>query len=199
MTPSAAGSRRTFWWVLALFATPLALSFALYYGSGWRPAGRTNHGELITPPRPLPSVTLPRIDKAGTGVLSDKWSLVYVGGGSCDDDCRRTLYFTQQTQLSLGQLMPRIQRIFLVTHDCCASTPVPPAEAGTGEQTDLLMLDATGAAAAPLRASLPMGDAPTTVYIVDPRGNLMMRYDSRAEPKGLREDLKKLLDLSHIG
>ena len=37
------------------------------------------------------------------------------------------------------------------------------------------------------------------VFIVDPLGNLMMRYDSRLDPKGLRTDLKKLLDLSHIG
>jgi hypothetical protein len=38
-----------------------------------------------------------------------------------------------------------------------------------------------------------------TVFIVDPLGNLMMRYDVRQDPKGLREDLKNLLELSHIG
>jgi hypothetical protein len=35
--------------------------------------------------------------------------------------------------------------------------------------------------------------------VVDPLGNLMMRYDVRQDPKGLREDLAKLLELSHIG
>ena len=39
----------------------------------------------------------------------------------------------------------------------------------------------------------------TSIFIVDPRGNLMMRYDANADPKGLREDLKQLLELSHIG
>ena len=38
-----------------------------------------------------------------------------------------------------------------------------------------------------------------TIFIVDPLGNLMMRYDVRQDPKGLREDLKNLLELSHIG
>jgi glutathione peroxidase-family protein len=38
-----------------------------------------------------------------------------------------------------------------------------------------------------------------TIFIVDPRGNLMMRYDSSQDPKGLRQDLQRLLDLSHIG
>ena len=38
-----------------------------------------------------------------------------------------------------------------------------------------------------------------TVYVVDPLGNLMMSYDARQDPRGLLEDLKKLLRLSHIG
>jgi hypothetical protein len=37
------------------------------------------------------------------------------------------------------------------------------------------------------------------VFVVDPLGNLMMRYDVRQDPKGLRVDLQKLLELSHIG
>jgi hypothetical protein len=38
-----------------------------------------------------------------------------------------------------------------------------------------------------------------SLFIVDPLGNLMMRYDVRQDPKGLLQDLKKLLSLSHIG
>ena len=38
-----------------------------------------------------------------------------------------------------------------------------------------------------------------TLFIVDPLGNLMMSYDARQNPRGLLEDLKKLLRLSHIG
>ena len=37
------------------------------------------------------------------------------------------------------------------------------------------------------------------LFIVDPLGNLVMRYDARENPKGLLQDLKKLLKLSHIG
>jgi cytochrome oxidase Cu insertion factor (SCO1/SenC/PrrC family) len=188
------GSRRTFWWLLLIFAAPLALSFLLYYGSSWRPAGRTNHGELIEPPRPLPPVALPRADgsRADAGLLQGKWSLVYVGGGQCDDTCREALYFLRQTYLSLGKLMPRMQRVFLAAHDCCA-------QALGSAEPDLVILNAAGPAAADLLAVFPAAAAPTAVYVVDPRGNLMMRYDARADPKGLREDLKKLLDLSHIG
>jgi len=45
---------RTIGALAALFLMPLALSFWMYYGVGWHPAGRTNHGELLQPALPLP-------------------------------------------------------------------------------------------------------------------------------------------------
>jgi hypothetical protein len=45
----------------------------------------------------------------------------------------------------------------------------------------------------------PVADREQSLFIVDPLGNLMMRYDVRQNPKGLLQDLKKLLSLSHIG
>ena len=54
-TPVGRRSRAQVWILLAVFFVPLALAFLLYYGSGgWRPPGSTNHGELISPPRPMP-------------------------------------------------------------------------------------------------------------------------------------------------
>ena len=50
-----------------MFFAPLGLSFYLYYGKSWRPGGRVNAGELITPPRPLPSLALPLAGTTGTG------------------------------------------------------------------------------------------------------------------------------------
>jgi hypothetical protein len=40
---------------------------------------------------------------------------------------------------------------------------------------------------------------PDRVYVVDPLGNLFMFYEPDAPPKGLLEDMKRLLKLSHIG
>ncbi len=50
-----------------------------------------------------------------------------------------------------------------------------------------------------LVAAFPAADRERSLYIVDPLGNLVMRYDTRDTPKGLLDDLKKLLKLSHIG
>jgi len=58
-----------------LFFAPLGLSFYLYY-SAWRPGGRVNAGDLIDPPRPLPSLALPcRVRGNRAGFLTHKWSL----------------------------------------------------------------------------------------------------------------------------
>jgi hypothetical protein len=48
-------------------------------------------------------------------------------------------------------------------------------------------------------AQFPSTDLSHSVYVVDPLGNLMMRFDARQDPDGLLDDMKKLLKLSHIG
>ena len=176
--------RRLLLVLLLLFAAPLGLAFWLYYGSSWRPLAHTNHGTLIDPARPL----------ANPGVLAGKWSLVVIGSGEggCDAACRETLVYARQTWLSLGRELARVQRVLLAPAGCCD------AEYLRREHDGLLALDATTPGAAALLAQFP---SPTAdgIYVVDPRGNLMMRYDVHLDPKGLRLDLKKLLDLSHIG
>jgi cytochrome oxidase Cu insertion factor (SCO1/SenC/PrrC family) len=189
--------------LVLLFFAPLLLAFALYYGSGWRPTGRTNHGALIEPARTLPLVALPQValapDAAPGGdalaaadVLTGKWSLVYVNSGNCNADCRNTLYFMRQTHLGLANLAPRVQRVFLVSAACCDRAYL------AREQPGLITLNADGAAAAALLAQFP-SERSSSIFVVDPRGNLMLRYDAHDDPKGLRNDLKKLLTLSHIG
>jgi hypothetical protein len=37
------------------------------------------------------------------------------------------------------------------------------------------------------------------IYLIDPLGNLLMRYGSDANPKGMLEDLERLLKYSKIG
>jgi hypothetical protein len=179
----------------ALFVLPLALAFYTYYATDWRPLGRVNHGTLISPARPLPEVALPRAPRtagAPGAALRGTWTLVYVGDGRCDADCRRALVVMRQTRLSLNNDMTRVARVFLATAGCCP-------DAAGGSDAGLAVLDASGAAAAPLIAQFPADGRAHSIYVVDPLGNLMMSYDARIDPHGLLEDLRKLLRLSHIG
>lgn len=181
--PARAGSRRVVLLLGLLFFAPLLLAPLLYYGSGWRPAGRTNHGVLIEPPRSLTD-----------GLFHGKWSLVYIGAGDCAADCQHALYYMRQTHWGLGQQASRVQRLFLIDRRCCADrAQLERSYAG------LLMRDETGPQAAASLAPFPADARDHTIFVVDPRGNLMMRYDLNAPPKGLLEDLKHLLLLSSIG
>lgn len=186
---------RTLAVLAGLFLLPLLVSFWAYYATDWRPAAHVNHGELVSPARPLPRVDLPRIE--GNLPVADlfkrKWTLVYLGGGNCDAACRNALYFMRQTRLGLNNEMTRVERVFLVTGNCCDREFLGTEHAG------LNVFDASGQAASVLLARFPSTDRENSLFIVDPLGNLMMRYDDRLNPKGLLEDLKKLLRLSHIG
>ena len=191
----------------ALFLVPLLLAFYMYYGTDWRPVKRVNHGTLISPARPLPAANLklesltdpdpnappPSADTPEPKVFRDKWSIVYIGEGNCDERCRQALYVMRQTRLSLNNEMSRVDRVFLVTGNCCAR------EFLLHEHQGLVVADATSADGTKLLQEFPADGRPYSLFIVDPLGNLMMSYDSRQNPKGLLEDLQKLLRLSHIG
>jgi hypothetical protein len=181
-----------------LFFGPLALAFWLYYAGGWRPQGMTNHGDLITPARPLPTLALRLAGgaPAPASLLHDQWTLVYVGDGACPADCQMALYSMRQTRLSLANDATRVRRVFLAAGNCCNG------DFFAREHPGLEVIDATGAEAQPLLALFPpraASGANYTLYIVDPLGNLMMQHDGRTPSRGMLDDLKKLLKLSHIG
>ena len=194
MEDSRSRGRRQLLIVAAVFLVPVAIAFALYYGQIWRPAGNSNKGELIVPARPLEVAGVKNIDgtPADAAGFQGKWSLIYIGDGACDTACRTALVFARQSRLALNNEMTRVQRIFLSTGNCCAN------DYFKAEHEGLIVLDASSPEAQRLLAQFP-AERSSAVFIVDPLGNLVMRYDTRSDPKGLLTDLKKLLKLSHIG
>jgi len=178
-----------------LFFAPLGLAFYLYYGhSSWQPAGHINAGELILPARPLPSLALPLFGSGNTlpNFLKGKWTLLYVEQASCGQPCQKSLYDTRQVRLALDLDMNRVQRVFIADVECCDARFL------SEQHPDLVSIRAS-AADAPLLALLPHRDDAPRFYLIDPLGNLMMDYPADAKPKGMLEDLQRLLRLSAIG
>jgi cytochrome oxidase Cu insertion factor (SCO1/SenC/PrrC family) len=189
-----------------IFFGPLGVSFYLYYGHGsWHPGGRVNAGDLIVPPRPLPSLALPLQSSGVTDseFLRRKWTLLHVQQGPCAEPCRNSLYETRQVRLALDRDMDRVQRVFIADGDCCDFQFLR-------EQHPDLIAVRMNPVAAPLLELLPNRGAGNTndggggahaqrIYLIDPLGNLMMSYAPDAKPKGMLEDMKRLLRLSHIG
>ena len=194
MQDSRARGRRTLLIVAALFLVPVAVAFTLYYGKLWHPANSSSKGELINPARPLVVAGLRHPDgtPASAEVLSGKWTLIYIGDGRCDEACRNALVFGRQSRLALNNEMTRVQRVLLSTANCCDN------EYFAREQAGLIALDASSKEASALLAQFPAARE-HSLFIVDPLGNLMMRHDASHTTKDLLSDLKKLLELSHIG
>ncbi len=193
--PGAGSSRRNFLMLASLFFVPFAAAVWLYYASSWRPAVAA-HGELIDPPRPLPAIafSLPDGGTSSPEILRGAWSLVYLAGNSCAEDCTKALAELARVRLALSKDAGRMQRVLLHTGECCA-TGFP----GPGDE-DLLVLGATGAPGEALLALFPPAPyGKASIYVVDPLGNLMMRHSASGDTEGLLKDLERLLRLSSIG
>ncbi|AMN48449.1 hypothetical protein ACG33_15350 [Steroidobacter denitrificans] len=192
-------SRRQLWLLIAVFFAPLATAFLLYYGfEDWRPSRSTNQGELLQPARALPvfELSTPEGTTLTNESLRGKWNLVYIGDGQCGQRCREALVLMRQSRLALNEDLPRVQRIFLTTGHCCDQHYLQSTHPG-------LIIAQSGTTGQPLLHAFPGAPAAEPeagyIYIVDPLGNLMMRYSPEAPHKALLEDLEKLLKLSHIG
>jgi len=195
---NAPRSRKQVWILVAVFFAPLLLAFLFYYGLGIRPAGSTNRGELIHPPVTLPETELVAADEQNlpANTLRGKWTMVFIGDGACNERCREALTLMRQTRLALGDDMTRIQRLFLISANCCDRAYLDKEHPG------LLLARIDNPPGEALLQTFPDAVQATNggrIYLVDPLGNLMMSYAPGAPPKGLLEDLKKLFKLSHIG
>ena len=175
-----------------VFLVPLAGAFILYYGTGLRPATTAAHCELLVPPVSLPRVAL--VGQAGESLspalLANRWSLVYLAWNECGAACGARLDELRRVRLALAADAPRVQRVLLYARSCCA--------APTGVGTDLSTAYA-GESGRPLLASFGGENSEGSVYLVDPHGNLFMRYAPAVPARGMLIDLQRLLRLSHIG
>jgi cytochrome oxidase Cu insertion factor (SCO1/SenC/PrrC family) len=185
---------------MLLFFAPLVAAFIVYYGFSWRPSGSTNKGVLVSPAVPLPALVLPTPDGKLTAAnfLQNKWTLLYIGDGQCAAACRTALENTRQVRRLLGKEISRVQRVFLYSNACCEK------DYFEAQQQDLIKAQLNGDASTQLLPLFPTynGTAPLEAgrtYIVDPLGNLMMSYVAGVDPRDILQDIKKLLNLSHVG
>jgi hypothetical protein len=162
------------------FAAPFVLAWLAYW-LDWAPGATSNYGELITPPRPLAGAPL--------GELRGKWVLVSFDAPACDAYCEKKLYYMRQLHRAQGKDQARVERLWLLTEVGRPRAALLAAFAGTR----------IGRAAG-LAASFPAAGALADhVYVIDPLGNLMMRYPRDPDPSRMLKDLQRLLKVSGIG
>lgn len=179
--------------VLLVCASPVIASYFAYYVI--RPEGRRNFGELVDPQRPLPAIATQTLDgKAGQlTALKNQWLLLSVAGGACDARCEQNLYFQRQLRESMGREKERMDRVWLVNDEAPVREALLPALAAA-----TVLRVAAGDVAQWLEPA-PGKRLQDHLYLVDPLGNLMMRFpadmDADAAAKAKR-DLERLLRAS---
>jgi len=179
--------------VWAVCAAPVVASYFMYYVV--RPEGRTNHGSLIQPVQAMPdAAALPLRSLQGAPVLpaslKGQWLLVSVAGGACDAACEKKLYLQRQLRESLGRDKDRIDRVWLVNDEA----PVRDALLPALQQATVLRVPQADLA----RWLQPeAGRAlPDHVYLIDPRGDWMMRFPVDLNFNKAKRDLTRLLKAS---
>jgi cytochrome oxidase Cu insertion factor (SCO1/SenC/PrrC family) len=196
-----ARGRRQLLLVAGLFLLPVLAAYVLF-GLGWRPEKTGNHGELVSPARPVGEAALMTL--AGGpfrfSQLQGKWTLVYFGPAECRQPCADNLYKMRQAVRAQGKEAERVQQVFIVTPrrglEGLASTlkEYPDVQVLTGAAAEIKKLSAP--------FSLPAGtplDGLDRIYLVDPLGNFILSYPAQADATGLRKDLARLLRVSRVG
>lgn len=180
-----------------LFASPvIAAWLAWQYANQQGVAVTTNAGELVSPARPLAAAPWVGSDgePLGDGLLTGRWSYVLLAGDGCDAGCQERLYLSRQVRTSVNKDMSRVQRVLVLSRQpsdlAMLRSEHPDLVIAVVSDTDLQAFGAQFDAAS--------GSA-DRLYLVDPLGNLMMRYTTDVPAKGVLKDLRRLLKASQVG
>jgi len=158
--------------IFLVCAAPFVLAWMAYV-FGWASGATSNYGELIAP-RPLAG---PPFE-----ALRGKWLLVTADAAACHAACENKLFFLRQVRRAQGKEMERVERLWLVVDGGAPRPELLAAIEGTRLAT---LRDATF--------------SPEHIYVVDPLGNLMLRFPRDPDPTRMIRDLQRLLKASRIG
>lgn len=183
-----AGPRAKLLLIAALFLLPIAASFLVYRFGRVQPTA--NYGELV-PPAAITSqpFALASGGRFSFDHLRGRWAMVASDSGRCPAACVEKLTTLRQVRLALGRNATRVERVFVVDD---LERPDPAA---------LRPFEGTVVALTPPGMSLPLSAANDRahIYLVDPHGNVMLRWPAAADRKRMLKDLERLLKASQIG
>jgi cytochrome oxidase Cu insertion factor (SCO1/SenC/PrrC family) len=176
--------------ILLVCLLPFVGAYVTYYF--WTPDSRMNYGELL-PVQALPEVLGAKADgtRLTAAELRGKWVLVQADSGACAEPCLKKLYTMRQVRLAQGKNFERVERVWLVLDDVAPSVSEPRLTEGV-----LVVRPPDRGALAGFPAD---GDVRDHVYLVDPLGNVMLRFPKDADPRRMLKDLQRLLKVSQVG
>ncbi len=186
---------------LLLFAVgfgPMALATLMYYTGWMNPNAVSSHGILVQPPVAVEELQLngadgePLTKRFGPEVEGAEW-LMLVAAGTCTVQCEELLYLARQVNIALGKNADRLSRAAYLEQ-----IPSDLAARWDDEYATMEKLESQSGSAPAWPAGVDPARAPE-ILLVDPFGNIMMRFNIDHTGKEMLKDLKQLMKLSQIG
>ncbi len=195
MTDQQRKNRKTIILLFAMTGIPFLIAWYLSANTAWMSAG-TNRGELMVPPITTVKSDLQAFDeftRQNIDEFKGRWVIFNVIDSSdCEQDCRLSIHKTKQIRLMMNKDLTRIRRGALLLVDADGEK----AKTWWEDDSRLLRVKAT-----PVLVKKIKNTAIThgMLIIMDPLGNMMMRYQTDFDPYDVKADLMKLLRISQIG
>ncbi|QWF70411.1 hypothetical protein KEF85_13870 [Methylomonas paludis] len=184
--------------IFAMSIIPFLIAWYLAKNPAALRLGASN-GDLITPPLPIAISEFSGYDPFSAEKINElqgHWVLVnLVPNNQCGPVCEDALYKSRQLSLMLGKDIPRIRRAAIVM----AKNAQPVFSADWQTDGRLLKVEISSELSAKLQAIAGQSITEGMLFIMDPLGNLMMKYPVGYDPYKVRNDLSKLLKISQIG
>lgn len=153
--------------------------------------GTTNNGELITPQTTVRDIGLHLPEEEGRA-----WWL-WTNAATCDAQCQTAVQKIRALHVLLNREAGRVRRGITLGGITLDGITPGGETGGTSQATS--WLDAYPALHRVKLAHTSVEAPAEGLYIIDPNGNLVLRYDISTDPKLILQDLKKLLKVSQIG
>lgn len=180
--------------LMAVFVVPLLIAIAMYSLRDNLPTLNTvSHGELIHPAEPIQNIEILSEGDSNISLedLKGKWTYLIYAPEGCNLECEANLFKLRQSKVATGRETNRIQSVLLIN-----KMPLNDDITSRNEKLtigELLKIELE---------SMPGVNKelePECIYLLDPHGNMMMKYSNKATSKGMLKDIKKLLKVSNIG
>ncbi|WP_280363445.1 hypothetical protein [Pseudomonas sp. BN411] len=170
--------------ILMVVIGPMMLATAMYKFSFWVPEGRSYHGAMIGNGQTSADIGIQG------AAPQETWQLLVTAPGACEADCQQLVYLARQIHIGLGRDASR------ASHSLAAADV--PADYADKLKLEYPQLKRYGLDTVTYgKATDNLSGA--RLWIVDPHGNLVLRYDGTAKGKQILNDLRHLLKLSNIG
>lgn len=163
--------------LVLIFFLPGIAAITVFQNPDLLSSAKVNHGELLSPPLQLTSQD-----------SDNKWQIMYWNPNGCDKSCLAQLDKLARLRLALGRRLYQVNITYVGTNELGA---LDKTQLNLFKEYDIQWLLPSDEQQSKLEAL----SKDSQVYIADPKGYLILAYQTDENPHNIHKDLKKLLNV----